>query len=257
MKISKKIAAVITALAISSTFGVSAFAVSDEEGSQENSKTEVSQKAETAAVEENGDETEKSKTDENPKEQTEESDDSEKADEPENYLFSDNTEGNADLLASQEVIADDGEFQFIAVTTRDQDTFYVIIDHSKAENNVYFLNEVDTYDLKALLSKNNESNENGNNSNSNEEEGVAADEEAEDEAEDEAKEKSTSSASDSEDMTGIILIVGVAALAGIGFVIYKIKKGGFGKKNSQPDLLDDDFDDDDEINEDKEEMITA
>ncbi len=58
-------------------------------------------------------------------------------------------------------------------------------------------------------------------------------------------------------MTGIILIVGVAALAGIGFVIYKIKKGGFGKKNSQPDLLDDDFDDDDEINEDKEEMITA
>lgn len=249
MKISKKIAAVITALAISSTFAVSAFAVSDE--------TEVSQNAETDTVEENGNETEKSKTDENPKEQTEESDDSEKADEPENYLFSDNTEGNADLLASQEVIADDGEFQFIAVTTRDQDTFYVIIDHSKAENNVYFLNEVDTYDLKALLSKNNESNENGNNSNSNEEEGVAADEEAEDEAEDEAKEKSTSSASDSEDMTGIILIVGVAALAGIGFVIYKIKKGGFGKKNSQPDLLDDDFDDDDEINEDKEEMITA
>lgn len=251
MKISKKIAAVIIALAISSTFGVSAFAVSDEEGSQENSKTEVSKKVETAAAEEDGGETAESKTDENSKKESEESNDTEKADQPENYLFSDNTEGNADLLASQEVIADDGEFQFIAVTTRDQDTFYVIIDHSKAENNVYFLNEVDTYDLKALLSKNTESSGNGSNSsNSDEEEGVAADEE-----EDEAEEKSTSS-STSDDMTGIILIVGVAALAGIGFVIYKIKKGGFGKKNSQPDLLDDDFDDDDEINEDKE-MITA
>ena len=45
---------------------------------------------------------------------------------------------------------ENGTYQLIAVTTRDDDMFYVIIDKTKKENNVYFLNEVDTADLDKL-----------------------------------------------------------------------------------------------------------
>lgn len=162
------------------------------------------------------------------------------------YLFSENTSGNANLIASQEVIADNGKFQFIAVTTRDKDVFYVIIDRMKAEDNVYFLNEVDTYDLQKLMSKNSD--------------GSSADEEApetsdsEETAEESDKDKADDEAqSDDGGMNNILLIGGVVVLAVIGFVIFKIKKGGFGKKNQATIPLDDfEEEDDEEINEDEE-----
>ncbi len=168
------------------------------------------------------------------------------------YLFSDNTEGNAELIASQEVIADDGQFQFIAVTTRSGDIFYVIIDHSKSENNVYFLNEVDTYDIQALLNKDEDGNTVVGKELSGDEETSGEDEPDSPSSSDESSTKKKSSGGF--DMTTIILI-GVIVLAVIVFVIFKIKKGGFGKKkNTEVEFADDldEYDDDEEINEDEE-----
>lgn len=161
-----------------------------------------------------------------------------------NYLFSDNTSGNADLIASQEVIADDGKFQFLAVTTRDKDVFYIIIDKMKAEDNVYFLNEVDTYDLQKLMSKNSDNSEN------NDVEYNTSSDKSESSEEPGEESQSSDETSDS-GLTNILLVGGVIILGVIGFIIFKIKKGGFGKKKEVVVPFDD-FEEDEEINEDEE-----
>ena len=63
------------------------------------------------------------------------------------------TDGNATLIKEETVIYNSEEMQFIAVTTKDGSVFYVLINYSAAgdEDNVYFLNKVDDYDLYALL----------------------------------------------------------------------------------------------------------
>lgn len=161
-----------------------------------------------------------------------------------NYLFSDNTSGNADLIASQEVIADDGKFQFLAITTRDKDVFYIIIDKMKAEDNVYFLNEVDTYDLQKLMSKNSDNSEN------NDVEYNTSSDKSESSEEPGEESQSSDETSDS-GLTNILLVGGVIILGVIGFIIFKIKKGGFGKKKEVVVPFDD-FEEDEEINEDEE-----
>ena len=73
------------------------------------------------------------------------------------------TKGNATLIKSEKIIYDTEQMQFIAVTTKSGDVFYVLINYS-AENNedsVYFLNKVDTLDLYALLYMTDEEEESG------------------------------------------------------------------------------------------------
>ena len=73
------------------------------------------------------------------------------------------TNGNATLIKSEKIIYDTEQMQFIAVTTKSGDVFYVLINYS-AENNedsVYFLNKVDTLDLYSLLYMTDEEEESG------------------------------------------------------------------------------------------------
>ena len=54
------------------------------------------------------------------------------------------TDGNATLVKSEQIIYNSEEMQFIAVTTKDGHVFYVLINYSaeNGEDNVYFLNNV-------------------------------------------------------------------------------------------------------------------
>jgi len=63
------------------------------------------------------------------------------------------TDGNATLIKSERIVYNSEEMQFIAVTTKDGHVFYVLINYSaeNAEDQVFFLNKVDDYDLYALL----------------------------------------------------------------------------------------------------------
>ena len=54
------------------------------------------------------------------------------------------TDGNATLIKSEQIIYNTEEMQFIAVTTKDGHVFYVLINYTAegGEDNVYFLNNV-------------------------------------------------------------------------------------------------------------------
>lgn len=64
------------------------------------------------------------------------------------------TDGNATLIKSEQIIYNTEEMQFIAVTTKDGHIFYVLINYTaeSGEDNVYFLNNVrNTYGHYKLL----------------------------------------------------------------------------------------------------------
>lgn len=63
-----------------------------------------------------------------------------------------NTEPNGYLIEKAEKYPE--ERDFITVTTRDGHVFYIVIDYESQNQNVYFLNTVDTADLKYLLEGN-------------------------------------------------------------------------------------------------------
>ncbi len=69
------------------------------------------------------------------------------------------TDGNASLIDSKayKVIFSSTELLFTAVTTKDGHVFYIIIDYADddGEDNVYFLNKVDDFDLYSLLQNGN------------------------------------------------------------------------------------------------------
>lgn len=58
------------------------------------------------------------------------------------------TKGNAELMDN---VTDNENLQFITVTARDGNVFYIIIDKGSTSENVYFLNTVDESDLTALV----------------------------------------------------------------------------------------------------------
>lgn len=117
-------AAATALLALTMVFGstVPAFAFSDETAGNDDSST--------VTVEENIEETTEPETQQ-----------------PSGVLT---PEGNMNLV--DDITSDGSGLQYMTVTTRDGSYFYIIIDRSAKEENVYFLNKVDAADLLKLMS---------------------------------------------------------------------------------------------------------
>lgn len=147
------------------------------------------------------------------------------------------TDGNATLIKSEQIIYNTEEMQFIAVTTKDGHVFYVLINYTakNGEDNVYFLNKVDDYDLYALLYAGEDKDskitpeqahkaaENANGRVN----GSAAEDETAETAEDTESETEVQQQKPPVNMGSIYLVFGAIALIGIGaagFILTK-KKG--------------------------------
>ena len=135
--------------------------------------------------------------------------------------------GNAELVKSEKIIYDTEKMQFIAVTTKDGAVFYILINYSaeNAEEQVYFLNKVDTFDLYSLLYMTDDEKEKGIDF----ERAKQAEESAlntgisETEPEYEIEEITVQPAY-TNNMKILLILLGVIALGGVGFVVFKIMK---------------------------------
>lgn len=181
------------------------------------------------------------------------------------------TDGNATLIKSERIVYNSEEMQFIAVTTKDGHVFYVLINYSaqNAEDQVFFLNKVDDYDLYALLYAGAEDDDekkkitpeqaaqaaekaNGRMQSSNGADTADTEESAEDgedatDAQVQAKPVPMSKNS-------MMLVFGAIALIGVGgagFFLMKKKNGGNSKTAMQDEP---EYDDDNEITEDEDDM---
>lgn len=180
------------------------------------------------------------------------------------------TDGNATLIKSERIVYNSEEMQFIAVTTKDGHVFYVLINYSaeNAEDQVFFLNKVDDYDLYALLYAGAEDDDDkkkitpeqaaqaAEKANGRVQSGDGAD--TTDTAEiAEDGEDATNSAAQAKPMpmnkNSMILVFGAIALIGVGgagFFLMKKKKGG----NKTAVQFEPEYDDDNEITEDEDDM---
>ena len=180
------------------------------------------------------------------------------------------TDGNATLIKSESIIYNTEEMQFIAVTTKDGHVFYVLINYSAADgqDNVYFLNRVDDYDLYALLYAGSEDDDEKNNITpeqalqaaeaangrvKHDNSGVPDTAETDESGEDTTEE--VASRQNNMNMNSVYLVFGAVALIGVGaagFFVMKKKNGGGNSKSAMQD--EPEYDDDNEITEDEDDM---
>ena len=170
----------------------------------------------------------------------------------ENY----DTDGNATLIKHEKIIYDSEEMQFIAVTTKDGNVFYILINYSAEgdEDNVFFLNKVDDFDLYSLLYAGNEGEEEKDPAEQAKKYADAANgggvtaavsDSAEEASGETSTEENTSTEQPSSMNSNTLILVGVGVLAVIGGAVLVLKKGKFGKKkNTGVEDFEEDYDDD-------------
>lgn len=147
--------------------------------------------------------------------------------------------------------------QFIAVTTKDGNVFYILINYSDDgdEDNVFFLNKVDDFDLYSLLYAGNESEEGKDPAEQAEKYADAAtnggassenpDNAGETTAETESSEEVSAKKQASPMNSNMLILIGVGALAVVGGAVFVLKSGKLGKKkNVKVEDFDEDYDDD-------------
>lgn len=165
--------------------------------------------------------------------------------------------GNANLIKEKKIIHDSSEMQFIAVTTKDEQVFYILIDYTATNDNksgegaVYFLNKVDSADLFAIANANSDNNATSElEYNDSLSEQTATENTDESSLNDEEDNEQVQPQKSNDMVFYIFLIIAAGVIITVVYFI-KIKP----KKNAikDDDEEDDDFEMDDyEINEDEE-----
>lgn len=136
-KMNKKMAGIMLGVMMLFTASTTAFAYVDE--SAEASKTEVTQTEQTVSQEEAQTE-EAAGTDEVLPENTDST--------STGTAFS--SPGNGEV---KDDITDSSSKEFLTVTTKNNNTFYIVIDRSATSQNVYMLSQIDENDLSEFLDK--------------------------------------------------------------------------------------------------------
>ena len=131
-KLNKKMAGLLMGVLLLFSASTTAFAYVDE--SAEASRTETTQ------TEQGADQEQTAQTDDTATENT----DTEKTD----SAFS--TPGNGEV---KDDITDSSTKEFLTVTTKNNNTFYIVIDRSATSQNVYMLSQIDEKDLADFLDK--------------------------------------------------------------------------------------------------------
>ena len=141
-----------------------------------------------------------------------------------------NTEPNGYLVEKAEKTPEKRDF--ITVTTRDGHIFYIVIDYEGENKNVYFLNTVDTADLKRLLESDSTAKV--------EETSPKNESETKTEAVKSVKETDNGETTKKKNSNLILYIIGVISV--VVFVFIAKKKISKSKKNDYDDEIDsDDF----------------
>lgn len=142
------------------------------------------------------------------------------------------------------------DLEYMTVQTRNGKVFYLVIDRSTDTENVYFLNQVDAYDLMSIM----EDAEKQEYENAKEEEVTEVPETPEEETKEPEAEPETSKAEPQTDNLALFGMIGVVSAAVIGGYVFMKKKA----KKDGADLEDDlEFYDDEEYeNEDEPEFAT-
>jgi len=167
---------------------------------------------------------------------------------PTEYGFGLTPTGN--MALQDDISGEEAEAQsieFLTVTTRDNHTFYIVIEHTKNGNNVHFLNQVDDADLRALLSDEQVAeyfpDESGTEPAESSEFSILGGDDKDPEADpDEGADKESKGGSS---MTMLLVVVGLVAAVAGGYYFLKIKPKKDGKINEDAE-----FDDDEECEQD-------
>ncbi len=174
--------------------------------------------------------------------------------EPTEYGFGLTPVGNMSL--QDDIEGEEAEsIEFLTVTTRDNHTFYIVIEHTKNGNNVHFLNQVDDADIRAVLSDEQvaeyfpEDVPEGTEGNT----GfsiIGGDTGKEDDPEENPENAEKKGGSSS--VTMLLVVVGVVAAVAGGYYFLKIKPKKEGKINEDAEFEDDEDIPEETENEDEE-----